>query len=80
VSVARGGSGFEDSVGLGRGLDSVGGGRAAGGGLMVYLVVMRVYGDISWVWGRGEGGRGTVVGLACRRRVDCVSHCWAVSR
>jgi hypothetical protein len=52
VSVARGGSGFEDSVGLGRGLDSVGGGRAAGGGLMVYLVVMRVYGDISWVWGR----------------------------
>jgi hypothetical protein len=54
VSVARGGSGFEDSVALGRGLDSVGGGRAAGGGLMVYLVVMRVCGTLAWF---ERGGR-----------------------
>jgi hypothetical protein len=56
VSVARGGSGFEDSVGLGRGLDSVGGGRAAGVGLMVYLVVMRVCETISSVYGRDREG------------------------
>jgi hypothetical protein len=49
VSVARGGSGFEDSAGLGRDLevvvvvvDSEVGGAATGGALMVYLVVMRV--------------------------------------
>ena len=56
MSVARGGSGFEDSVVLGRGLDSVGGGRAAGGGLMVYLVVMRVCGTLAG-FGGGEGER-----------------------
>lgn len=28
---------------------------------------------------RGRGRRRTVEGRALRRRVDCVSHCWAVS-
>ena len=48
MSVARGGSGFEDSVALGRGLgvvvdsDSEVVETATGGGFMVYLVVIRV--------------------------------------
>jgi hypothetical protein len=56
-------------------------------GLTVYFVVMRVYGRVSGDGDEGEGreggkggGRGTVVGRACRRSADWPSHSWAVAR
>jgi hypothetical protein len=47
------------------------------GGEMVYFEVILVCGVVSGlVMGGEEEGRGrTVAGRACRRRVDCVSHC-----
>jgi hypothetical protein len=53
------------------------------GGEMVYFEVILVCGVVvRLVTGkRGGGLEGrTVAGRACRRRVDCVSHSWAVSR
>tara|TARA_R110002060_G_scaffold16824_2_gene23336 strand:+ start:68 stop:289 length:222 start_codon:yes stop_codon:yes gene_type:complete len=66
------------------------GGEEEGGG-MVYLLVIRVWDMLAMdfsggggVWeeeGNGEmGGELTVAGRAFKRRLDCVSHCWAVSR
>ena len=68
---------FEGVVVLGfvlRGLDF----ERSRGGMMVYFVVMRVCGLLDESEEREE--RRTVEGRAWRRRVDCVSHCWAVSR
>lgn len=56
------------------------GAEGSTGGLIVYFVVMRVCWRISSCLSGTEREGLTVVGRACNRRCDCVSHCWAVSR
>jgi hypothetical protein len=86
VSVARGGSGagacVASSVVSLAGFDFLGlEALEDAGGEMVYFEVILVCGVVSGlVEGRrgeeeAEGRRRTVAGRACRRRVDCVSHC-----
>lgn len=97
VRVARGGSGVgaaasDGALGLGsRGLVAVecvveGAWALSRAWRIVYLVVMRVWGVVSWGWvgergreGKGREGR-TVLGCALRSREDWVSHSWAVGR
>jgi hypothetical protein len=95
VSVARGASGAGVRVVVDGSLGVVGEAfvfralafEGSVGGVMVYFDVMRVCDELLARFGagvdngwEGEGKIRTVEGRALRRRVDCVSHDWAVSR
>ena len=96
IRVARTGSGVDAVAGAASFVAGLGfrgppcflaGAEGSCGCERVYFVVMRVWGVLvgyvvrGWVDVSAEGRvRDTVVGLAWRRRVDCVSQDWAVGR